>query len=84
VISGFTSAGLMMLLSASLAAAAVKTLEKWEKGVTMELVVDFEDCKKRLLRDLYFADSFHAFLALFLFFQQLALSRDVRHRSIWR
>src|SRR4030095_3398817 len=45
--------------------------------VCRTLVVDFEDCKKRLLRNLYFADSLHTLLALFLLLQQLALSGDV-------
>jgi len=31
-------------------------------------------CQKRLLRDIYFADPLHPFLALFLLFEQLAFA----------
>src|SRR6266849_10595936 len=38
---------------------------------------NFEDGKKRFLGNIHLADAFHAALALFLFFEQLAFARDV-------
>jgi hypothetical protein len=37
----------------------------------------FQHTQKRLLRQLYFADHFHAFLALFLFLEELLLASNI-------
>ena len=41
------------------------------------ILIEFQDRHKRLLRYLHVTDHLHAFLALLLFLQQLALPRNV-------
>src|SRR5712672_2525540 len=47
------------------------------KAASARLLADLQNGQKRLLRDLNLPDLLHAFLAGFLFLEQLALARDV-------
>src|SRR6185436_1964642 len=50
---------------------------KFTKPARSSTIPPLQDGEERLLRNLHRADLLHAFLALFLFVEQLALARDV-------